>query len=493
MRRFARFEASRLKVGRALGRRPTVSLAAVLLVASVTMLPTSTIAPIAWQDDSQITDFGRVLLSGDRSFGLSLAASGGAGIPPVVLGPLLSEVLFQIGGHSAVRVGSILLAAISALLLFAIGYRSGRHSARLPMLIALVFFFSYSFAQNYRSGRFDVLAFALLFAAVLLLTPEEGEEGLPAGRIALSSTLLGLSVITWPTAMLLSPLWLLVLLQAHSAETRRRLGLSRALASIFAPLAAVGGSALFLLAARGFGLRDLAAAGSGGMLGANLSHTHAIALFARNLAPDILFVAIPLVAVALGSARRRAGSWVGALGVVAVGVVLTTPYIHRYVYFLAAAALASTLLVTDLLPRAQRELAIVLTLLVSVLASLQLLVRPALALQDLENRSAVALEAAVAAIDCSRGQRVYLDTFRLYYTLRQDGCRMDRLSGGRTDAEAFLIDAHGTYDYIVLSGTRADWTDLEEALTDAIWQVFERGGGSQYRAPTVIFARVASP
>lgn len=486
---------------RFLGRHPTVSLSAALLASVGAMLPTLTIAPIAWQDDSQITDHGRVLLSGDRSFGLSLGESGEAVVSPFVLGPLLSEVLFQIGGHSAVRIGSILLAALCALLLFVIGYRSARRSARLPMLIALTFFFSYSFSQNFRSGRFDVLAFALLFFAVLLLIPNGGEHRLTARRLALSSTLLGLSVITWPTAVLLSPLWLLVLVHDWSEETWQRLSTSRTLASIVAPLAAIGCAALAVFAVRAgsqglleAGIGALAAAGGSGLSGADRSIAVASLSFLRTLAPEFLFPLVTLAAVALGSARRRAGAWVIALSLIAAAVVLTHPYIHRYIYFLAAAALAVTVLVNDLPVRAQRGIAIVLIVLVPVLASLQLIARPAVALQDLGNRSSEARGAATAGIDCSKGQRVYLDVWRLYYGLREDGCRMDRLfAGGRREAEAFLIGASETYDYIVLSGTRADWTHLDEVLANANWQIIERGGGTQYRAPTVIFARASSP
>jgi hypothetical protein len=468
-------------------------MGSVLLATVLLSIPTALRSPIAWQDESQIADSGRVLVSGDTTHGLSLLAAGEALVTPFGYGPVLVELLYRFGGHHGIRIGMSFLGAVFALLLFMIGRRTLNGDALLPAVFSLTFFFSHSFSQNVRGGRVDVFAFVLIALALLLVTDDP--SGLKWGRVAVGSALVGIGAFTWVTSSLLAPLWLVMVLKrldsVRNSGLKATVGLA---AAALVPAAVMAAGAIFMALHAGSGDLSLAALIeslrgqslrlSGGGVTAEERVRVLIAQVLRDAPMYILFVLIVF-------ARRRrpskapAGAFVSLVTAVLAIVFITNPYIHRYIYFAAATAIASMLLLPVLAVRTRRTVTAMLLIVLPALAVLQIVVRPILALAD-EDRSFAAAEEAVDGVMCRQADSVYLDVWRFYFILRDRDCRSERLFlADKGEVEAHLLASISDYDYIVLSGMTSDWPVSEHFRSEG-WTVEERGQGSHYRSPIVV-------
>jgi hypothetical protein len=455
----------------------TIVLLGILLLTFLMMLPSATLSPIAWGDEAVIVDFGRVLLSGDTTYGLTSRSFGEAVIDPFYIGVSYAEAIYRQFGHWGIRASSILFGIVSAYLLFRIACRLLSGTPIICMALALAFVFSTNYAQSYRSGRLDSLSITLVFLALYLLLNERR----PIASLAASATLMSMAVLVWPTSMMLAPFWLIFYGVAHAREGlnwRRLIGDAALVFVVVFVVAtsvyfAVGGAAGSLLL-----ISDLLSAHDTTQEGIRLlleKLVHLGLIDAAITIPAILLLAYFLLA-------RRSVIFITLSASVAAAVVLTlftTPYVHRYVYLLALLCLA----VVFCLRETQGPIRQLVTafLVASALLGwgLQVVGRSAVAVTQYADRSPKGAAIMTSSIDCSKNQRVYLQAFHLYFQLREKGCRVDRIFWSADEIASVLRD-EAAYNYVVLGSEEQEFATALQAVG---WRLTKVGAGQGYQAP----------
>lgn len=183
-----------------------------LLVHSLTF----TIDRLVNQDEVQILDLGRTVLSPSTDWALSWDETHSIAVLPIAyLGPLIQELAYQISSPSIV--GPRLVAVLAAI--FAATAMLGWLLARgtLPwvaILLALAFMLDPMFADIYRKGRIDgwPIAAALFTCWQLVLAKQNVLASRPWKiSLLLAGSAFTLSPFLWPSAPILAPLVLLEL------------------------------------------------------------------------------------------------------------------------------------------------------------------------------------------------------------------------------------------------------------------------------------------
>jgi hypothetical protein len=452
-------------------------LLGILLLTFLVMLPSATMSPIAWGDEAVIVDYGRVLLSGDTTYGLMSRYFGEAAIYPFYIGASYAEGIYRQFGHWGIRASSILFGIVSAYLLFRIACRLLSGTPIICMALALAFVFSTNYAQSYRSGRLDSLSVTLVFLALYLLLNERRT----LASLAASATLMSLAVLVWPTSMMLAPFWFIFYGFAHAQEglNLRRLIGDAALVFVVVSVAAtsvyfaVGGAAGSLLL-----ISDLVSAHDTTQEGIGL-------LLGKLVRLGLIDAAITIPAnilLAYFLLARRSVMIITLSASVAAAVLLTlftTPYVHRYVYLLALVCLA----VVFCLRETQGHIRLLVTVFLVASAvlgwGLQVVGRSLVVVAQYADRSQKGAAFMTSSIDCSKNQRVYLTAFQLYFQLREKGCRVDRIFPSADEVASVLRDK-AAYNYIVLGSEKQE---LATALQVVGWRLTKVGSGQGYQAP----------
>lgn len=162
---------------------------------------------IPWLDETYIVEMGRLFLLGGDVSSTLLGESSTPLLPLCYLGPLLQEVLFRIGGMTAVRLGPFVgLGALAfSVLLFL--RRTAKLSSRVVVALAIAALFAPIVFQSALLTRVDVWALAAAFAGLNSLARTDESEIGKKRYLAFGAFWATVSVFIWPTAFLFGPLF----------------------------------------------------------------------------------------------------------------------------------------------------------------------------------------------------------------------------------------------------------------------------------------------
>lgn len=162
---------------------------------------------IPWLDETYIVEMGRLFLLGGDSQSILLGEGSVSLLPLCYLGPLLQEVLFRLGGMTAVRIGPFFgLAALA----FSV-WRYLKSAVKVPRQIVvsltMAAFFAPIVFQSALLTRVDAWALASAFAGLNALSRAEESPNRKRLYLALAAFWAAVSVFVWPTAFLFAPLF----------------------------------------------------------------------------------------------------------------------------------------------------------------------------------------------------------------------------------------------------------------------------------------------
>lgn len=222
--------------------------AAIVLTCVTPQIFTIAISPTIFQDEVEITEWGRTTLFEPHStWSATWLPSAQAPLHRITyLGPALQEIAYRLTkSYVGPRVLSLAGAAVCASLMMLLLVRVTRNVG-ISMALGAAFLIDPVVVSSYRNGRVDVWALAAVIAASLLLTNRDGAQR-PLSCAAAAGALFTAAVWLYTTAGLLLPLLLLCLitgLSEHPAEQLWTLETAKQIAACFAGMA---GAAMALL------------------------------------------------------------------------------------------------------------------------------------------------------------------------------------------------------------------------------------------------------
>lgn len=424
------------KIGRdrsVLERTASTVFAATVFTTCAVHIFTLTRSPLIWQDEVQIVEYGRTLMPGsEKFFGANWSASNKPLQAITYLGTFAHEMAYRgakdgsFGPRIAALVGAVSLTFAMRAWLLQAGI-----SSFLSAAIAICVLWDPCLAQGYRGARVDALAIAFMISALWCIRVAANTNGSRC-LLAIAGVLAAMSALTWPSAILLGPLLVYEIWNGSKSNRRfaRSFGKSSRAAAFVTQTALVASSAalaLMVLIAplailNPHSLSDLFR----GVSGATSSQTVKLIQAVWQL-PLIFLISpfLPLVAVA-GAAIRGPRSWLIPAGTAALGVIITTPYIHRAVYLLPYFAYAAARTIDRIgdgpsrASNAKFGAAAILAMLcwsggVSIIA------RPAFTLQAWHRRDPELTVTLLASLPGGPGTTVLLETWELYYAVRSRG------------------------------------------------------------------------
>ncbi len=401
-----------------------------------------TLSPTLWMDEVQIVDLGRVFLTGPTaSWSICWLPAG----RPVqflnYLGPVIQELAYRTWSAPAgPRLSSLLGALVAAGLALA-WLRLRRVPWPIASGLGLAFLLDPLFVASYRGARVDSWTFSACFAACVLLRLSRRESRVWRRGLsqAVSGALMMVAFFIWPSAMFLTPIFAVELLEAELSRPRPSVGRFSASAII---VGAGGLVALALLLAPMWPNLSMFWADAHTSKNAYVSSGSLAAVLARNVrsffASCLLSPLLPAAATLF--AFLPSCRWLAvAFGLTALAMLPTEVYPNRIIYLLPAmiALIGEGMRTIRALGWSNRRLsagAAMLALAVSWSAAVSLVARPALALSQREGRApGKLLEASQAAFGAGP-LRVY-PPWELYYAGRALGWAMYRPYGAITERE----------------------------------------------------------
>lgn len=175
-----------------------LTLALGCLVTTAVALIGIDLTPIVWQDEVQIIDYGRCLLSSHTDWALTLGSDGRPVTPLVPMYMLVQQGWFAAVGTTIASCRLLSLAsAVLAVLAMYYNLRNRAVCATCSAFIALLFLVDPQFARSYFGGRADAFAVAvgLLAGTIWLQALRRGQTG----RSVCSGVLAAIALLTWPT------------------------------------------------------------------------------------------------------------------------------------------------------------------------------------------------------------------------------------------------------------------------------------------------------
>lgn len=179
-----------------------------LLILTTALLHSFTIriSPVIWQDEAQIIDFGRTLMSdADLTYGITwLTEYGRPAQYLAYLGNLAQNLAFVYadGDLAGPRLFSLLGAGFAASALLGWLLVAGS-PAYIAVACASLFLWDPLLTHGYRGARVDVWAMGFMFLAFISLRKQHGEKKL---NNFLAGFFVAVSGVTWISAILLIPL-----------------------------------------------------------------------------------------------------------------------------------------------------------------------------------------------------------------------------------------------------------------------------------------------
>jgi hypothetical protein len=410
-----------------------------LICVAIPHLLTLTISPTVWLDEVNTIEFGRLTLEPNSDWSLFWA-----GRPLLLfnyLGSTIQELAFRASRFSIIgpRLVSLLSGFLASTALF--GYLLARRiPQRLSFFLSALFLLEPMFVQSYRGGRVDGLAIAMcLFACWLLrVAINRGQNGKNITKlVALAGGLAAVGQFMWISALLLYPLIFiefLELLQRSRGYNRGRFVSRQVLALLLGGITASVILMVPILPHLGTLLSDVMTLSKNNetirdrsnILG-EISKMAAAVVTTYKLNP-LLLPAVGLGMV-LSRDRKMILMTLAMIGLVLVTIVYQFRCIYLLPYFLCLMAEPFQLNHPTTRQNSHRLLAGLLLIVFLWGASLSLIVRPVLALNQRTGRSPDILHDAGMVLVGTGDHTVYLDTPELYYAGRALGWKMYKLIG----------------------------------------------------------------
>ena len=426
---------------------------------TVVTLATLRISPPIWQDEVQIVDYGRTAIQGsDRSWSINWSSEGR---PMLILSYLacgLQELACCLTGNT--EVGPRLASVVGALFAgtCALGWLLQRGCVPIAALGgAVLLLVDPVFAQSYRGARVDCWVFGFIFLTCWLIqrsTVDSRREKRVNLLLILAGVPFALAGLCWPSAILLVPLVLSELMVAYQLRLTWNsfVGFIPGLVT----LGAATTMALLLFLAPVWSSVWSAVMDLSGSV-SNVSKTESILSSGYAIAASYRLSPWLLV-LGIGGFFVQPNRLLGiAFLLAALGVSLTTVYIHRALYLLPYLLLSVVCLIA-LLAQAQRLLSIALKAGLLALACL-VCWSSAVTLgartwtawsQRLARSPDRILEVGKAAIG-ARDVSVYTHCWEFYYAGRQLGWRQFRLFSLPEDQDSEVLSRLlSKMDFVIL-------------------------------------------
>ncbi len=189
---------------------PFVLLSISIIVAIILHSTTLSYSPLHWQDEVQINEIAQGGIGEHRSdWSVNIVSKDGTlesqAWVPFYLGGVSSELGYQLFGDIGPRVMALVwLIVATGFLLFYLFKRTG--DSLLSSVVAFLFFTTPPLLQSVRGGRVDVMAFAFVFMALVLL--QFKKSMLQWGGAILAGVLLSIACFSWISCILVTPLLL---------------------------------------------------------------------------------------------------------------------------------------------------------------------------------------------------------------------------------------------------------------------------------------------
>ena len=405
-----------------LNRRPAPGFLVLACFAGVHLV-TLTISPPVWQDEVQIVDLGRSVLTPDPTWSMSWTAQQRPVAPINYLGPVVQEAAYRLlapsvaGPRLSTLLGALLVACLAWRWLCARGVSAGP-----ALVLASALLLDPVFVQGYRGARVDCWAIAIVLSACTLL--RRGGDVPSSLRLALVGGLALAALFVWPTAIYLLPLLAAELIQSNPGVlTPSRLSLRAWLA--------LAGGGLVALSLCLLPIAGLLPGMVGDILVSQSANTSAsspsdyLPKAVWNLVYSFQLSPFLPLAAALVAGMRGNRVLAGALIVAVAGMLPTHMYVHRAVYLLPyAVGLVSEVWRGPAMASQRTWRAPAMAVIVLWAATLSLGIRPAVALSEWHARSPSRIDEAAAQLPEIRSQRVYLESWEFYYAGRRRGWKM---------------------------------------------------------------------
>jgi len=407
-----------------------IALSTVCLIHSLTF----DISPPLWVDEAQIIEHGRLIPFEPHSE-WSMNWSSAANRPILLwsyLGPALQEAAFRItmplpfGPRIVSLFGAMIAATASA------GWLLSMKTYRpVVLILGLVFLLDYIFVQSYRGARVDCWVLAFCFGAcwVVRYAMSRMQEGRPfRWALALGGGMAAIAFFVWPSAVLTYPLVLAELLVLLREEYSMPKNGASTLRSVMAFV--IGGVAMtFLLLLPIWHLLKTVFNDIGPILMAS-QPSYSLSLQINNLLDSFKYSQLlPVSAlIAFIWGRGRLMAWMALL--VFVYILSTLLYLNRLIYLLPYALgliggvyqIPSTLIANAKTRRLITHVGLSVVIVVSVSSSL--IIRPAIALSQKEERDPSILFSLGRESIGHGPYRVYLGAWEFYFAGRWLGWQM---------------------------------------------------------------------
>ena len=440
--------------------------AGILTVVALVGAVTIRISPIMWQDESQIVEWGRVLLEPHTGWSMNWTPADKPQPLITGAGAVLHELCFRLSGLSPLGPRLAALAgALIAATLFLVWLRKRATPPWLAVALAATLLVDPIMAQSYKGGRLDGLALSFVFAACLAWRCWRRFGSWAAG------CLVAASVFVWPGAFLSAPLVAVEIVESVWLA-RRRDGWLAASKPVLAFTVGLAGTAA-LLGAIAWGIQA-------SLFGSPFDLIHS--MYSAHASKGVYAPGTSIFTALLTTMRTSPLLWLSALAccwfrparlftlaaAVSWAVVLSTlVYPFRVLYLTPFALVILATALSNGFAARWRRARLVLVILPLLLGSVATLVlRPAVALAERDGRDPKIVFDLASKWIGPGPHLVYLEAWEFYYPGRQLGWHMYNPFGLDKEHGAKIL---ARVDYAIVRAKAVE--DLDSKLRGNGWRV----------------------
>ena len=431
------------------------------------------ISPTVWQDEVQIVDMGRSVLSGaDSTWAVSWSLAGRPGQPLNYLGCVAQEAAYRLanGTSTGPRLVSLLGALLAATTL--LGWLLQRGAKPwIALLAGLLLVMDPLFAASFRGARVDGMVFTCIFACCWMI--RRGVEPSASGSRSLltwpaAGMFLALAGLCWASAILLVPLVVYEFIDSQRSQVAGG-GFKRFLRDGL--LVALGAAATFALglvpiwSTLKTSVQDTSSAVSAVASTGFYLERLVQAATCYKLSPWVILLGV------LAMLRLDGVLFLGAFFLALFGVLSTRVYEHRALYLLPYLLLAIGSRADALAgaknsrPGLAKASLCVLSLMVAWSAALTLGMRTWNAARQSRVRSYERVEEMASHASIQAGASVYCLGWEFYYVGRALGWKQYHyLCGAREGHASDYSHFLSRMDYVLMPENYANRSAVEELL-----------------------------
>lgn len=479
----------------------------ILLVVGIALhLVTLSYSPVPWQDEVQVVEIGQGGV-GEKTSGWNMCMTGNEEFDKQAwalyyLGGLGEELFYQMFGRFGPRLFT-LIGLFLATVLFHCYVRRRTKSEYWAAVLGVLFFAAPSLVQSVRGARVDVWTFVCLWSGLNLLYGI-GDSCTVKSRIryGLAGASAVLACFFWASAVLLLPIYMWAFWEnyRHPVRDWKKLSLSSATVVAFAVFATL--ILILPFCGRLEVTMELASWISAHNTNTRSSATviHAVKVLCGEVVGFPYIFLFGIIGIVLS--RRNWWLKIGVVAFIYICVfVAARIYVFRMLYLLVYAFVGIILLVGCLSEkiRARNALALMMTLIACAVYGRSVLLRNGIEFLARDGRDFHKIRAALAN-EIAEGDKVYAESYQIYYVARDLGWKLYRSVGGPDAKDALLDDVqhviteNRTPDYGVYMREHGFLKKKEVAVpfkpfTDLEKRIISLAGRGASCGPYVIYSR----